>query len=370
MGSEMCIRDSVTATENATVEAESFAASLGLAFGGAAAFSFSGAGADAINDINNRVDASISNSTVSSSADVDVLATNTSSIDATVVAVSAAVSGGTFAGAGSIGASIARNRIGDLDASNANRHRTTAAITDSSVTATTDINVIADANETIETVSAAGAVAIAVGIGAAAAGSGAEATSLIAGDVSAIVDGSHLTAGQDVSVHADSQSQITRAEAVGAALAVSLNAASVAVSLVSNDIQNEVTATISGDATDRVSAGRAVVVDADATRAEIDGVLAVTASVSGGLRGLAGGGIDIDNTINNTVTSTISGALPIRASGVSVRADEDADVSADAAQVTVSVSLGAALGVALVDNRITSTTVSYTHLTLPTILLV
>jgi len=98
-----------------------------------------------------------------------------------------------------------------------------------------------------------------------------------------------------------------------------------------------------------------VVVESDVAMASIDEVSAVTASVSGGLQGFSGGGIVVDNRIENDVDAGIRGNADVLAFGdVSVHAREEALISADASAVTVSISLGAALGVAVVDSEIRS----------------
>ncbi len=98
----------VTAGENAEIDSVAFAAALSAAFGAVFSGAIAGAGASAINTINNLVDAHITDSIASSfgrlaraaddtvigitPADLIVDASNTSTIDSEVVAVSAAVS--------------------------------------------------------------------------------------------------------------------------------------------------------------------------------------------------------------------------------------------------------------------------------------
>ena len=70
---------------------------------------------------------------------------------------------------------------------------------------------------------------------------------------------------------------------------------------------------------------------------------------------LSGGGIDIENTILNTVNAYVNGPASIAADGdVSIMAHEDAYIIGDATAVSISASLGAGLGVALVENHIGS----------------
>src|SRR5215208_796502 len=100
----------VRALSDATSDATTAAASLALAAGGIAG-SISGAGAFALNVILTSTKAHIDSSKVTSLGAV-FAADETSSIDAFVLAASAAIAGGAFGGAGAIGASIARNQIG------------------------------------------------------------------------------------------------------------------------------------------------------------------------------------------------------------------------------------------------------------------
>ncbi len=102
-------------------------------------------------------------------------------------------------------------------------------------------------------------------------------------------------------------------------------------------------------------------VTADMTRANMTGITAVTASISGGFAGVSGGGVDIRNTIDDTVnaylgnTSSTVKRLQVTAGGdVTVFADENAYVTGDATGVTAAISLGGAIGVGLIKNKIQS----------------
>ncbi|MGD8418835.1 MAG: hypothetical protein PVJ78_00250, partial [Gammaproteobacteria bacterium] len=103
----------VEAIDNAAIEAISAAASVAIGGGGTAGVAVSGAGAFAQNVILTRTNAYVLDSELTSSGNVDLDATSTSSISAIVAAASAAVGVGGTAGVGaSVGASIARNYIG------------------------------------------------------------------------------------------------------------------------------------------------------------------------------------------------------------------------------------------------------------------
>jgi hypothetical protein len=103
----------IRATENATIDAISAAASLAAGFGGAAGIAVSGAGAVATNVILTDTHAYITDSVIDSAGKVDIDAVNSATIDATVFSASfsAAIGGAVGVGA-SIGMSVARNFIG------------------------------------------------------------------------------------------------------------------------------------------------------------------------------------------------------------------------------------------------------------------
>jgi hypothetical protein len=101
----------LSATEDAAISTTSTAAAMAGSVG-LVGVAFSGAGAEATNVILTKTNAYIANSDVTSAGDVTLTALDTSTIDATVVGVSAAVSAGLGSGAVSIGASVAQNLIG------------------------------------------------------------------------------------------------------------------------------------------------------------------------------------------------------------------------------------------------------------------
>ena len=104
-------RDHASATEGATIDAWTVAASLSIAVGAVGA-GISGAGAAATNVILTKVNAHIDDSVVESAGPVNATAMNTANIEAKVFAVAAAVGAG-GAGLGvAIGVSVARNFIG------------------------------------------------------------------------------------------------------------------------------------------------------------------------------------------------------------------------------------------------------------------
>ena len=103
---------SITASEDATINALSAAASAALAIAGIAGIAISGAGAVATNVILTRTNAYAADSVLSSVGNVTVSATDNSSIHAIVLAVSVAVGGAVVGVGASIGIAIARNLVG------------------------------------------------------------------------------------------------------------------------------------------------------------------------------------------------------------------------------------------------------------------
>jgi hypothetical protein len=104
---------SITAGDDATIDAVAFAASVAVGIGGSVGIAVSGAGAWAENIIIGGVDAHAAQSALEATGAVTVAAENLSVIDAKIIAASAAVGVGVDAGAGaSIGVALARNLVG------------------------------------------------------------------------------------------------------------------------------------------------------------------------------------------------------------------------------------------------------------------
>ena len=195
------------------------------------------------------------------------------------------------------------------------------------------------------------------GTGISLAGAGAELTNTVSSLVHAYIAESDVEAAGDIDIKAYAYTDIYEAGAEGAAIALSLApsgvAISVAVSLSENTVANDVRAYISGSSDQLVEAVGDISVTAD-TVARISDAYALTASVSVGYIAAAGGGIDITNTIDENVDAYISGLTVATQGDVMVHARENAYLNGDATAVTVSIGLGGALGVALLTNQINS----------------
>jgi hypothetical protein len=365
------------ADEVATIDAFSLATSLAAGFSGTVGVALSGAGANALNSINNTVQSFVSASTLTtqgSTGSVVVDADSEASISSLVGGLSAAIGvGGTVGVAGSLGIAIARNLIGiyDVDDDLATEHNQVLAYIDgsSTVTSAKHVQVTATANDTISTVSFAGSAAISGGtVAVSAAGSGAEATSILNTRVAAYIANSNVAASGDIKVNADSTSEVSKALAIGASLSVAIGiggAVSVAASVAKNVISNEVQASLSGNTGNMITASGQIDVTANATAGigQDNGddnveISAVTASLAAGAFSASGGGLEIINTIDNDVDAYINGALTVGAAGdINVRANETAYLEADASNVAVAIGVGAgaaALGLATVENKMLS----------------
>ena len=172
-----------------TINAISAAASLAASFG-TVAVGLSGAGAFANNVILTTTTAFIEYSFVDSEGSVSISATGTSAITSTVVAASAAISGGAVGVGASIGAAVAKNFIGFEADGTESRAEISAYVMDSSIDTEGDLTQTALASQTIASTVLSGSAALAAGgVGVAASGSGVLAENKIAVDVLAYIDG-------------------------------------------------------------------------------------------------------------------------------------------------------------------------------------
>ncbi len=220
---------SLTATDHSTIDANVDAGSVALA-GGGVAIAASGAGANVTNKIATDVKAFSTNSTgagIHAGHDVSLSASDTSTITATVVAVSIAGTIGVIGGSAAVGVSIANNQIGnDVEAYL------------SSATVTTDagnLNISATENASLSATSAAAAVAVSVSLGASLSGGGAEADATITTTTRAFAQGSTLNIGGDLNVNAQNNDTAS-AVVVAASAALGIIAIAVSGSVVTGTI--------------------------------------------------------------------------------------------------------------------------------------
>ena len=194
----------LTTGESSQITAHSTAASVSVAAAQAAGVALAGGGAVALNVITSDALSYVQNTNLQSSGDTTLAATNTSKIDATIVAVAAAVGGGQNGVAAAIGASVAENSIGYDQGGGLDSADTEAYVLNSSVNAGGKETLTAISSQTINATVVAASVAVAAGsgVGVAVAGSGVYAQNMIAGKILAYHDGDGTGAG--AGIHATS----------------------------------------------------------------------------------------------------------------------------------------------------------------------
>ncbi|MCY7332058.1 MAG: hypothetical protein LH649_05235 [Pseudanabaena sp. CAN_BIN31] len=298
----------ISATTSSTINAVAVAASVAVGAGGVAGVAVSGAGAGAVNTILSKTNAHISSSNVISAGAVSLNAKNSASIDATIVAVSAAIGGGAAAGVGiSIGAAVANNVIG-YNGNTKQPAEVQAYIENSSVNAAGALTLSAENSATIKAIVGAGSVAVAGGIGGfAGAGSGVNTENKIATKVSAYIDGdgvTGITVGSSSISAKDTSTIVANANSVAIAATIAIGGAvSVSGSIARNTISNNVQAFIQNADNGVTSTSGDIQLSAE-EKATISAI-SVAASFSAGLVGLAGAGAESTNTISNIAKSYI-----------------------------------------------------------------
>jgi hypothetical protein len=284
-----------------------------------------------------EVHAFIQDSSVQADGDVIVKADNEATIDAFVLAASAAAAGGLYFGLALAGAGVGTENLMAADVQAYIDGDGAAGISADRIT------VAADDNSTIRADSATVAVAASVALAGASISFGAAvAENKIANRIRAFVRnaaGLEATVG-DVTVDADERSSI-RANTVTASAAASISiggAAAAAVTEAKNTLQSTIDAFI--DNSDVQAAGK-VAVDADDTatiRAEIDAF-----ALSGGLVSLAVGVSLSDTTITDNVSAYINDSRVTASGGdISVTADFTPTITTTNIVGAVSFGLGGA----------------------------
>jgi hypothetical protein len=349
-GSELIAQSgdiTISAKETGTITSDAIAASLAASI--SIGVSLAGSGAEATNIIESVVEAYAEDGTLFARAgSVNVLAVNEARITSLVGAVSAAAG----AAAGAMGASIASNLIGVSSEGDSSLYgnRVLAFVKDSTVTAEATVTIQAHANEWIDAVAFAGAAAL--GAGAAGAIAGVDLVNIISSDVQAYAESSKVTSKGNITIKALSQSDIKKAEAYGAAAAISASIGLAAsASMVNNKISNRVKAFVENGNTGRVISSGSLLVEANAMT-HISDAKAYNAALS--LAPISGAitGVDIDNTVANEITSYIRNGGVLVGGDVDVLAIEDAIIHSEVAALAVA--LGGGIGAATVDNRMNS----------------
>ena len=349
------------ASADSSIDALSVAASVAVAAGGVGGLALSGAGAEATNVILTKTNAFIFQSDVdttstSSAGDVVFDAQNSSAIDAIIAGASVSVAGGGAAGIGvAIGAAIARNLIGwDVDSNgDAFQDATTestvwAYVEDSSINAQGDLIQTAIADQTIDAVVVAASLAVAGGggFGAAGAGSGTNMQNLIAGNISAHIDGDggNGISANHITLTADDTSTII-ADAASAAVAFAFSGGgSISIAIAANIANNEIGNTINSsirnasNTTARMGGssdpGMTIHASENATIDAFTVAASVSTSISLAGVAFAGAGTNATNTINATVNASIEDSSNVvSADTIDIAATNMSDINAEIVDV-------------------------------------
>ncbi|MCJ8339821.1 MAG: LEPR-XLL domain-containing protein [Pseudomonadales bacterium] len=293
---------------------------------------------------------------------IDVLAKSSAKIISTVGAAAGAAGVGAGAGAAAIGVTLAENTIGN---DSHDGHVTQAYVNNSSLLSLNDINVNATSISSIDSSVYGASVAVAGGtVALAGAGVGINLTNKIYGTTQAYVDSTDMLAANKISINADADGQILKADAVAAAVAVAVGlggAVSISVTLIDNDIAMHADAYLNLNSSRNLGSSQYQVLAENGLdviahgNAEIKDVDATAVTFSAGLFGASGGGVDIDNQVNNLITADVMGSGAATSGGeVKIDANETTKLSANVTNIALSASIGGALGVALVRNDVRS----------------
>ncbi|MBF0461945.1 MAG: hypothetical protein HQL87_11155, partial [Magnetococcales bacterium] len=349
------------------INALSAAASVGIGVGGTTGVAVSGAGAVAINAIQGFTDAFIRDSQVTSAGDVTLEAARTSTIAATVAAMSLAAGvGGTTGVGASIGVAVARNFIGYDGNGNDSETTVRAYLIDTSLDVKGNLTLNALSQQSISALVVAGSVAIGGGgtTGVGVSGAGVWAENRISVDVAATItnNGESVQAGT-ITLDALDDSQICSfggAASIAAALGGTAGVAvSIGVSLARNTIDNTVTACISGVG-QGVSLGDLVVRAWEESAINATTAAASLAAGIGGTAGIAvsGAGAEAKNIILTDVNASIENSTQMAALDVILDARNAAEINALVAAVSLAAGVGgtagvgASIGVAIARNYI------------------
>ena len=356
----------------ATISVVAFAASVAVG-GGLVGVGIAGAGAVAQNVVLSTTNAAIESSKIDTvGGGVNVEAATSSAITATILSVSLGVGGGLVGGGVAIGVAISRNYIGwQLDGT-PSPAEVGATITNSTVSSTGALQVRATNGAQISALVFSAAVAIGVGgyAGIGAAGSGVSADNRINTHVRATIDGDSALgvaragiSAATVTLSAEDVSTIsafTGAVAIAFATGVVGAAVSVGVSISSNQISNQVEASIS-NAVHGVTAAIGAVSITATSRSVISAITAAAAvALAGGLVALSVSGAGAESTniiLTETRAFIVNSAVTATNGDISVSAVDTSSIRAlvIAASVALAAGLvggGASFGVSLAQNLI------------------
>ncbi|AOX01713.1 hypothetical protein BJP34_21745 [Moorena producens PAL-8-15-08-1] len=321
----------VEAEDNSKVIADAGGYALSLKFGDSVANGSVSVGVSiADNDIENTVEAYISDATVTSASAINVSANSTATVD--LFSIGAAASGSV----GSSGLNVSLSGAG-TGVENKIYNTIQAFALDSTVTSSNNgaINITATDNSTV--VADAGGFAVGVSIGSGFSGGltvgVATAENIITNTVQAYIDNSIVTADGDLTVNAISTSTInnlTMAGAVSVSVSSSATAsASGAGAETINQIQNTIEAYIHNNSDVESTNGSINLTAEDNSTIEsvaVGGSISVSGSSSGSFS-LAIAGVEVNNTINNQVRAYIGDSVSDSTTSDSTTIDAAVDLN-------------------------------------------
>ena len=332
------------AIDDATITATASAASSS-ASGGVLAGGVSEGGAEAKNVILSKTKAFVEASDLASARDVIVSADSTATINAAIAAVSDATSAGLAGVSAAIGSSTAKNFIGYTAGGAEQRVEVQAYVTNASIDAARDIDIVAESSATIHANVEAGAVALMVGVaGGAASGAGATAENRIAVDVKSTIDGTrggHIDAGGAISLSAHDTSTVTSntvASSVARMVGLAGGSVSIGVAGATNSIANLVEAYALSATIDGAPGGTTILAQEDATLTSNAEASAVSSSFSFG-GSFAGGGAGTSATVSTLTRAYVQDSTLDLTGDLGVTAQNNATVIADVAASALSIGL-------------------------------
>jgi hypothetical protein len=353
------------------INAIAAAASLAAGIGGTAGVSVAGAGAVSTNVVLSKTNAFINNvGQVTSASDVLISAADTSLITSTIVSASLSVGIGGTAGVGAaLGASVARNFIGFESGGTQDTAEVQAYVMNSSINAADNLDLTANADQSISAIVLTGAVAV-TAAGTAAiggAGTGSTATNKLGTNTKAFIDGDGANGIIADRIQLDADNMSTINVIVGAASLAGSFAGTAGVSLAigvalgENEIQNEVETYIKNGDTNIESRVAGVTLDTD----EISTINAVTAaaSISAGFAGtagvaLSGAGADSKNIVLTKANAYIDNSDVTSNTVIDLDASSTVDINSIVLTAALAVGaggtagVGASIGAALATNSI------------------
>ena len=304
----------------ASIKATSVAVSVSGTIAADNSLSLSGGGADALNCTYGNNTISIDNVDIKTIKDLTINTENNQTLIANVgVGALGAAIGGAASGSIAVGVVKTENLIGVPSLNSSERSLIKNKINNSNLKSGGDIYITSKNTSTYEVLAIPISVALTVSPNGLAVGfGGAFNNSRIASDISSEALNSNIEADKNITITAEADSLITKAETSGGALAVqwSPKGLSLAVGAAENNnkIDNIIKVMLHSNSNTMktISANQNLYAGALDSRSEIKAVRAIPAAVSaGGAVALSGGGAGIKSEISNNVQTEINGNIKL-----------------------------------------------------------